>query len=300
MPRLIDHLLDLGQTRRKARDLLNSGKVFLRGMPTADEGREVDPAEVSVRPAAPRIKPGRDLAILHRDEHLAVVFKPSGMLAVPALGRRGTPVVTVAVARLLGAAFAVHRIDEPTSGIMLVALTEPCQTACKELFADHRIERRYLAIVAGLFPSEPCTVHNFIVRDRGDGLRGGTQDENAGGREAITHLRLVERLGPRASLVEARLETGRTHQVRIHLAERRHAILGDELYGSTGVARAARRLALHASFIGFRHPVTGEELSFDAPLADDLERLRRKLAHVDRPTPGGQGRRRRPRPKRRR
>jgi 23S rRNA pseudouridine1911/1915/1917 synthase len=299
MPRLIDILQELGKTRREARDLLAGGKVFYRGVPTADEGREVDLSLVDVRPAAPRIKPGRDLVILHRDEHLAVVWKPSGMLAVPALGRRHTPVVTVIVARLLGSAFAVHRLDEPTSGLMVVALTEACQAALKDLFADHRIERRYLAIVTGWFPEVPCTARSHIVRDRGDGLRGSIGDENAGGREAVTHLRLVERLGPRASLVEARLETGRTHQVRIHLAERKHAILGDELYGSAGVTRAARRLALHAALLGFHHPITGDEMSFEAPLADDLEKLRRKLAHVDRPSPVRAKRRRTSRKRRR-
>jgi len=116
------------------------------------------------------------------------------------------------------------------------------------------------------------------VRNRGDGLRGSSKDEDEDGAlEAVTHLRLREHLGKNASLVEARLETGRTHQVRIHLSEKRFPILGDDLYAPPSAMRASPRLALHAFKLGFKHPVTGKELTFEVPLADDLEVLRRRL-----------------------
>ncbi|MBI5507522.1 MAG: hypothetical protein HY903_02095 [Deltaproteobacteria bacterium] len=280
MPRLFDHLRASGLSNKEIHALLETGKVFYDDVPTADGGRDVDVTRLAIKRSATRLKPNVDLAIIHRDPHLVVVYKPPGMLAVDAAGRPGDRSVVATVARLFGAAYPVHRLDEPTSGLMMVALTEVCQRRIKEILFEHRIERRYLAIVAGAFPDAACTVDSTLVRNRGDGLRGTAWEEgDADGRQAITHLRLVERLGPSASLVEARLETGRTHQVRIHLTEKGYPVLGDPLYAPAGVTRAAPRLALHAYALGLRQPLTGAALSFKAPLADDLERLRRRLLH---------------------
>lgn len=276
--RLVEHLRALGHTNRVARNLLDTGKVSYAGIPTADEGRMVDPARVEISMRAPRLRPNLDLAVVFRDQHLAVVYKPPGMLAVEAPGRRGEANVVATVRRLLGAGHAVHRLDEPTSGLMMVALTEPCQLQIKELLFHHDIERVYLAIVAGHFPTAPLTVVSKLVRDRGDGLRGSDDEaDDSEAKEAVTHFRRLEAVGPRASLVEARLETGRTHQVRIHLSERGFPILGDRLYGSRGSEGGAPRLALHAAQLGLRHPFGGAALRFEAPLADDLEKLRRQL-----------------------
>lgn len=283
MPRLIDYLRSLKLTNREARDLLDTGKVMYCGIPTADGGREIDAALVRVQRNAPRIRPNRDLAIIYRDPHMVVVYKPPGMLSVQSPGRRDVKSVIGVVRHFLGAAFPVHRLDEPTSGLMMVALTEHCQLLIKEILFDHRVERGYLALVNGWFPKEPCTVRTQLVRNRGDGLRGSAvEGDEDGAKEAVTHLRLREHLGKSASLVEARLETGRTHQVRIHLSEKGHPILGDDLYAPSGLARAAPRLALHAFKLGFKHPVTGEKLEFEAPLADDLEALRRRLLRQQR------------------
>jgi 23S rRNA pseudouridine1911/1915/1917 synthase len=200
------------------------------------------------------------------------------MLSVSAAGRHDVRSVIGVVRHFFGEAFPVHRLDEPTSGLMMVALTEECQRRIKEILFHHRVERGYLAIVSGLFPKEPCTVRSQLVRNRGDGLRGSSADEDEdGAREAVTHLRLLEHLGKYASLVEARLETGRTHQVRIHASEKGYPLLGDTLYAPPGIVRASPRLALHAFKLGFKHPVTGENLAFESPLADDLEALRRRL-----------------------
>ncbi|MCC6749973.1 MAG: RluA family pseudouridine synthase [Deltaproteobacteria bacterium] len=279
--RLIDHLRALGYANRAARDLLETGKVAYHGVPTADGGRQVDPARVVISPSAPRLRPNRDLAVVFHDRHLAVVYKPPGMLAVEAPGRRREGSVVGQVRRLFGAGHAVHRLDEPTSGLMMVALTEASQREIKEILFRHEVRRVYLALVSGHFPAAPFTVATQLVRDRGDGLRGSDADgDDEQGKEAVTHFRLVERLGRRASLVEATLETGRTHQVRIHLSERGFPILGDRLYGPRGRELPAERLALHAAELGLRHPVSGEALHFEAPLADDLEQLRRRLGHA--------------------
>jgi 23S rRNA pseudouridine1911/1915/1917 synthase len=268
--RLLDVLKDRGLSNRDARQALERGKVSLLGIPTSDAGREVEPAFVVVRPDAPRLTPGRDLVIVHRDDHLAVLWKPSGMLSVPAPRRSGSALGTAS--HLLGEALPVHRIDEETSGLLLVARSPSVQASLKELFERHAVERRYLAIVSGAFRGER-TFRSRLVRDRGDGLRGSGDDPS--GKEAITHVRLVEPLD-RASLVEATLETGRTHQVRIHLAEAGHPLLGEPLYASPAVRARAPRLALHSAVIGFEHPVTGRPVRFETLLPDDLEALRRR------------------------
>ncbi|MBT3182682.1 MAG: RluA family pseudouridine synthase [Deltaproteobacteria bacterium] len=276
--RLIDYLRSLKLTNREARDLLETGKVMYCGIPTAYGGREIDAARVVIQHSAPRIRPNHDLAIIHRDPHMLIVYKPPGMLSVPSPGRRDAKNVIGVVRHILGMAFPVHRLDEFTSGLMMVALTEECQRRIKNLLFHHRVERGYLALVSGRFPEEPCTVRTQMVRNRGDGLRGSSEDSDEdGAREAITHLKLREHLGGNVSLVEARLETGRTHQVRIHLNEKGYPVLGDNLYASTGISRAAPRLALHAFKLEIRHPFTNEMLAFEAPFADDLEALRRLL-----------------------
>lgn len=278
--RLMDALAARGLRGAAAKRALASGKVALSGVPTGDAGRLVDPEKVTVNLNAPRIAVGRDPVVLWRDAHLAVLWKPAGLLSVPAPRAGGSHNLVGWVRRLFGEAHVVHRLDEDTSGVMMVARTEAAVEPLKALFAAHDVDRRYLALVAHRFPSEPRRVHSFFVRDRGDGRRGSApKDEPVpeGAREAITHLRRVELLGADASLVEARLETGRTHQVRIHLAESGHPVLGDALYGTRGFASRSSRLALHAATLGFRNPFTGEHLHFEAPLADDLEVLRRKL-----------------------
>ena len=279
MPRLDQHLRSLGLSAGAAREALRSGKVLLRGVPTSDGGRDVDPAEVQHRPDARRLTPGRDVVFLHRDEHLVVCWKPAGLLSVPAPRADGHRSVLGLVKTVCGSAFPVHRLDEETSGLLMVARTERAQLALKDLLERHEIERGYLALVKGRFPLAEQRLHSFLVRDRGDGLRGSAEGHPPrDAREATTRARAIEHLHQDASLVEARLETGRTHQVRIHLSERGHPVLGDPLYAPSSVARRAPRLALHAAILGLRHPITGQQLRWEAPLADDLEVLRRSLA----------------------
>jgi len=248
-----------GLELREARKLAGQGRVWLGYTPVADMGREVAADEVRVLASRPAHAPGRDAAVVAHDERLAVVYKPSGLLSVPAPGRR-EPSVLSQVARWLGQALPVHRIDEGTSGLLLVARDERCQLDLKAQLEEHSVERRYLALVRGRFPGER-TVDAPLGR-KGDGRRGVV----AGGKPAVTHFRVADTSGD-VSVVEARLETGRTHQVRLHLAHLGFPILGDDLYGGARFSR----LALHAQVLGFRHP-DGDPRRYVSPLPDELWR----------------------------
>ena len=266
--RLIDHLRAIEVPHPN--QALKTGKVKVRGVPTSDAGREINPSEVRYEPRAHRLQPGRDLAIIHKDKHLAVIWKPSGLLSVAAPKRGRDDNLVSLCARIFGRAHPVHRLDEGTSGLMLVALSQPAQVALKKLFESHAIERRYLALVHGKVPKKAQSRTSELGRGR-DGRRASVHE----GRTATTHLKGLEHLPRRISLVEAQLETGRTHQVRIHLAEMGHPVLGDTLYGRK--RGHFKRLGLHAAGLAFKHPLTAKPMRFDAGLADDMERYRRHL-----------------------
>ena len=276
--RLIDHLKSLGHSNRAAQKLMQTGKVLYCGVPTADAVREVHPDDVRVDERAPRIRPGRDPAVLWHDRHFAIVWKPPGLLSVAAPRRKDDNLVSL-MARRFGQAHPVHRLDEPTSGVMMVAIDKATQHDLKKLLAQHDITRRYLAVVRGKPRKPTFTVSNHLVEDRGDGRRGSGR--GPGAKHATTHFRLAETLGSQHAIVQAELETGRTHQVRIHLSESGLPVLGDDRYAPPAVTQAAPRLALHAWQLGLIHPRTGEKLHFQTPLPDDIAQLRRRLLSGD-------------------
>jgi 23S rRNA pseudouridine1911/1915/1917 synthase len=183
----------------------------------------------------------------------------------------------------------VHRIDKDTSGLLVVAKTDRAHDGLARQFKDHSIERRYLAIVSGI-PAPPAgTVKSWIGRADNDRKKMAVQREGRG-KHAVTHFRMLEALD-RAALIECRLETGRTHQVRVHMAHIGHPLLGDPLYarGKTGANRALletlgfARQALHAARLGFIHPVTSAALSFESQMPHDMQEL---LSHLRRITSG--------------
>jgi 23S rRNA pseudouridine1911/1915/1917 synthase len=183
---------------------------------------------------------------------------------------------------------AVHRIDKDTSGLVVFALTPQAEAHLGRQFRAHTVERRYLALVRGR--AAPGRIESWLVRDRGDGRRGsGPPGE---GQRAVTHVKVIEDLGEYA-LVECRLETGRTHQVRIHLGEAGTPLCGERVYDRPLNGRplpdgsGARRVMLHAARLGFDHPATGKRLTWDSEMPRDMAQL---LGRLRRQGPGGSGR----------
>ena len=235
------------------------------------------------------------LDIVHEDEHLLVLNKPAGLVVHPGAGN---PAGTLLNALLhhdpklaeLPRAGIVHRLDKDTSGLMVVAKTLPTYTALVDLLSRHEVERQYEAVVLGTMVAGG-TVDEPIGRSMGDRLRQAVRDEEDGKR-AVTHYRLRERFRAH-SLLQCQLETGRTHQIRVHLTHINHPLIGDPLYGGglklpkgasaelIAMLRGFRRQALHAEKLSFIHPITGEALSFSAERPADqlalIEALRADL-----------------------
>jgi len=227
------------------------------------------------------------LNIVHEDEHLLVLDKPAGLVVHPGAGN---PAGTLLNALLhhdpklaeLPRAGIVHRLDKDTSGLMVVAKTLPTYTALVDLLSRHEVERQYEAVVLGTMVAGG-TVDEPIGRSMGDRLRQAVRDEEDGKR-AVTHYRLRERFRAH-SLLQCQLETGRTHQIRVHMAHINHPLLGDPLYGGglklpkgaspelIAVMRGFRRQALHAERLAFEHPISGEPLQFQTARPADLENL---------------------------
>jgi len=227
------------------------------------------------------------LEIVHEDEHLLVLNKPAGLVVHPGAGN---PAGTLLNALLhhdpklaeLPRGGIVHRLDKDTSGLMVVAKTLPTCTALVDLLSRHEVERQYEAVVLGTMVSGG-TVDAPIGRHMGDRLRQSVRDEEDG-KHAVTHYRLRERFRAH-SLLQCQLETGRTHQIRVHMAHINHPLLGDPLYGGglklpkgaspelIAVLRGFRRQALHAERLSFVHPVYREPVQFEAGRPADLESL---------------------------
>ena len=268
---------------------IEEGEVTVAGQ-NVRPGRRLRPGEEIVfRPAD--VVPSTDLpediplSILFEDRHLIVVDKPAGMVVHPATSHdRGTLVnallhhcgdelVGVGGERRPG---IVHRIDKDTSGVLVVAKDEPTLVALQVLFAAHdvnSIRRRYLALVEGVV-AEKGTIRSGYGRDPHD--RKKFTSRLPGGKRAVTHWECKERF-PGATLLEARLETGRTHQIRVHFRDAGHPLLGDQTYGRPPrlptlrpIAETLGRQALHAFILGFVHPATGKYLEWQSPLPADL------------------------------
>jgi 23S rRNA pseudouridine1911/1915/1917 synthase len=234
-------------------------------------------AEVAIAMRAPRERAPElsNELVAYQDMHLIVVHKPAGISTVP-YNEEETGTLSELVQALLrrtnrgpqSPIGIVHRLDKDTSGLLVFARTLAATRGLKQQFRVHTVERRYIAIAHGAV--RPGTLQSKLVRDRGDGRRGSTENPELG-RDAVTHVKVLERLRE-ATLIECKLETGRTHQIRIHLAEDGHPILGERVYSKDyrGRVIAAPRLMLHAFELGFDHPVTGVHLHFEAPMPADL------------------------------
>ncbi|MBD8872244.1 23S rRNA pseudouridine(1911/1915/1917) synthase RluD [Rhodanobacter sp. DHB23] len=227
------------------------------------------------------------LAIVHEDEHLLVLDKPAGLVVHPGAGNASGTLLNALLYHdpklaELPRAGIVHRLDKDTSGLMVVAKTLPTMTALVEKLSSHDVRRQYEAVVLGSMVSGG-TVDAPIGRSMGDRLRQAVREDETG-KHAVTHYRLRERFRAH-SLLQCNLETGRTHQIRVHLTHIGHPLVGDPLYGGglklprraapelVAALRGFRRQALHAEQLAFEHPATGEPLSFAAPRPGDMDDL---------------------------
>jgi 23S rRNA pseudouridine1911/1915/1917 synthase len=306
--RVLASHLSLSRTRLKA--LILAGEVTIGGRTIRDPGHRVnggDAIAVTVPPPEPAVPEAEaiPLVVVHEDDDVIVIDKPAGLVVHPAAGNPSGTLVNALIAHC-GASLSgiggvqrpgiVHRLDKDTSGLLVVAKNDRAHQRLSRQFADHGrtgpLERGYLAFCWGA-PDRPRGTIDAPI-DRHPHARD-RMAVRKGGREAITRWQVLERYAgtngrPVASLIECRLETGRTHQIRVHLAYVGHPLLGDDVYGSGFKTKAVHlstkaqeslahlgRQALHAYLIGFEHPISGEFLEFRSELPDDLTRLRHEL-----------------------
>jgi 23S rRNA pseudouridine1911/1915/1917 synthase len=296
----------LSRTRLKA--LIVAGHVLIDGAAVTDPSLSVRAGQVvrlGVPEATDPVPRGEAIAldILYEDSHLLVIDKPAGLVVHPAAGHDTGTLVNALIAHcgdsLSGIGGVrrpgiVHRLDKDTSGLLVVAKTDAAHQGLARLFADHgktlALEREYLAFCWNVPDRMSGTIEASLGRHARDREKVAVV-AGSRGRHAATHWRLVAAYGTEASLVACRLETGRTHQIRVHMAHIGHALLGDPVYGRSFKSKAARlsaparaalaalsRQALHAAVLGFAHPVTGASLRFESALPPDLQMLREALA----------------------
>lgn len=268
--------------------LFENGSITVGGDPCSEKKRKAaagDIVEITI-PQPERLEVEAEdipLDIVYEDDELLVVDKPAGMVIHPAPGNHSGTLVNAlmyhcgdALSSINGVIRPgiVHRIDKDTSGLLMVAKTDRAHNALSAQLAEHSITRRYKAIVYSNIKEDEGTVDKPIGRDPGNRLRNAVVYTNS--KNAVTHYRVLERFGG-FTLVEAVLETGRTHQIRVHMAYIRHPLLGDTLYGPAKNRYGAKRQMLHAGVLGFVHPVTGEYMEFNSPLPQDFEDVLAKL-----------------------
>lgn len=308
---LSEQFPDLSRSRAKA--LVKEGAVTASGAVADDPKAPVRPGiayEIDMPPPVPATPELEDipLDVLFEDEHLILVNKPAGMAVHPAPGSWQGTLVNALLHHCKGELPGiggverpgiVHRIDKNTTGVLAVAKTEAAHAGLSALFKTHDIERTYLAITRGAPRPLVGTVDMRIARSTSDRKKMAVirDKESEDGRHAVTHYRALETFGeldkgtglPAAALMECRLETGRTHQIRVHMAHIGAPLIGDPTYGkhrgikaygageafieATTLARQFDRQALHAASLGFVHPVTGEDVFVEAPLPEDMAAL---------------------------
>lgn len=274
---------------------IEQGRVEQAGEVVSRKTKAQAGAEVSIEPLPPEAMSAEPqdipLDILFEDEHLVVLDKPAGLVVHPAPGHPDGTLVNALLhhAEVEGGGDPlrpgiVHRLDKDTSGVMMVAKTPTAHERLVDMFQAHRLERAYLAIARGRTPAT-TTYDTFHARHPGDRKRFTSKADR--GKRAVTHLEAIELLHA-STLVRCRLETGRTHQIRVHLADHGHPVLGDPLYGGATrdpllreVGQALGRQALHAALLSFEHPITGESMRFETEppgdFASALEALREGL-----------------------
>jgi len=301
----LDRLLSLaieGLSRMRIKALIETGHVSIR---QTDNRRTVTEASYRVKSgetitlhipppedATPRPQ-AMDLDIVYEDEHLIVLDKPAGLVVHPAPGNPDHTLVNALLAHcgdsLSGVGGVrrpgiVHRLDKDTSGLMVSAKHDAAHVGLSELFSRHDIQRRYRALVWGHVARSTGRIEGNIGRDPKNRKKMAIVDR--GGKPAVTHYALLEAYGLTASLIDCRLETGRTHQIRVHMSSQGYPVLGDPLYSRARWSRSSdlpdelrkaiaglKRQALHAAELGFRHPMNGRDLNFQSEPPHDMQTL---------------------------
>jgi 23S rRNA pseudouridine1911/1915/1917 synthase len=302
---LADALADISRARIKA--LIETGQVTLResGATILDPSAKVKPGqtyELAVPPAKDPIPKGENipLTVVYEDDDLIVIDKPAGLVVHPAPGHPGGTLVNALIAHcgdsLSGIGGVkrpgiVHRLDKDTSGLLVVAKNDETHQGLSDQFGVHSIERVYYAICWRAPRPRSGTVDEPLGRSRHN--RQQMAIVKSGGREAVTHYAVKKLFGPAhdpyASMIECRLQTGRTHQIRVHMTHMGHSLIGDPVYGrgkaASGLTPDAReavksfgRQALHAGILGFDHPISGNPLTFESKLPNDMQALAHILA----------------------
>jgi 23S rRNA pseudouridine1911/1915/1917 synthase len=293
-------------SRARVQALMAGGAVWLDGRPVHDASSKTKVGQsysVHVPPPAPAspLAQAIPVTVLFEDAHLIVVDKPAGMAAHPAPGSPDRTLVNALLHHCAGSLSGiggvmrpgiVHRLDKNTSGVMVAAKTDAAHQGLSALFAAHDIERAYMALTRGAPDPSRGTISTQLARSNSDRKKMAVVRQ--GGRGAITHYRVERAFGPPlkplAARVLCRLETGRTHQIRVHLASKGAPCLGDPVYGSGPPALIVReamarvglaRQALHASVLGFVHPITGEALRFESAPPPDMAKLESELGAQD-------------------
>ena len=285
-----------GLSRERVKALMAEGRITLAGQPVNQP--TLKPADgtrfaISIPEATTALAAPQDIAltIVFEDAHLIIIDKPAGLVVHPAAGNLDGTLVNALLHHCRGQLSGiggvarpgiVHRIDKDTSGLLVVAKSDAAHEGLARQFADHSIERAYLAVVGGHPVPSAGTVSGAIGRSRYDRKKMAmveARGESGRGKHAVTHYKTLERLDSSA-LVECRLETGRTHQVRVHMSSIGHALLGDPTYGRPPARLRPllnqlhfARQALHAAVLGFIHPLTGEEMRFESALPADFREL---------------------------
>ena len=274
-------------TRSRAGSLIDEGYILVGGKKVTKAGyklRAGDDITIEIPEAAPASIEAQDidLNILYQDEDLAVVYKPSGMVVHPAAGNPDGTMVNALLKHLdhlsgIGGEIRpgiVHRIDKDTSGLLLVAKNDLAHLSLSEQIKAHSVQRAYMAIVQGGMKQEEGSVEGPIGRHPVDRKKMAIVPD---GRDALTYWKVIEPLKG-ATLLECRLTTGRTHQIRVHMTSIGHPLLGDPLYGPKKMPYPVNGgQLLHAFRIGFVHPRTGEEMLFEAPPEERFLKWQRKL-----------------------
>ena len=277
-------------SRRKAQHYIETGRVDVAGETCREPGRDVDAgAAVRLDPNRPAVGAVRtSLAVLHEDDDLLIADKPAGLLTLPTEAHEKDTLLDRVNAYLLHRyrrrpyVGVVHRLDKETSGAVVFARSREVLRALQELFRNHDVEREYVAVAEGTIGRDSGTIGLDLVRDRGDRRRGTARGDEPG-RRAVTHYRVLERFDG-ATLVAVTLETGRTHQIRIHLAALGHPVVGDAVYRPRHAPppppdlAAVRRQMLHARTLGFTHPRTGRKVHVESERPADFHALVGSLA----------------------